>query len=93
MESGEWSIRVQAAMHHRSIKSLDHSPFLRGKLLVGVGEHVYLCGRQHMKPTRATFRACDTGVFFLQSAAAARSWPVEQVRLEELRESFRETNG
>ena len=63
-----------------------------GELLVGVGEHVYVCGRQHMRHEPAVFRACDTGVFFLQTSAAAEAWPVTEPRLAQLRAAFEATN-
>ena len=83
----------QAALRHPSILALDKSPFLRGKLIVGVAEHVYICGRQHMQAKHATFRACDTGVFWVQSAEAARRWPVTPAKRDELLSAFRATNG
>ena len=75
------------------IATLATSPFYRGRLVVGVSEHVYVCGRQFMKPDAATFRACDTGCFFLQSAAAAKAWPVTDAKLAKLRAAFEATNG
>ena len=75
------------------IATLATSPFYRGRLVVGVSEHVYVCGRQFMKPDAATFRACDTGCFFLQSAAAAKAWPVTDAKLAKLRAAFEATNA
>ena len=60
---------------------------------VGVAEHVYVCGRQFMQSELATFRACDTAVFILQTTAAARRWPTTTRKLDELRAAFRQTNG
>ena len=74
------------------IAALRSSAHFRGELLVGVGEHVYVCGRQHMKHEPAIFRACDTGVFFLQTSAAAEAWPVTEPRLAQLRAAFEATN-
>ena len=75
------------------ISALRASVHFRGELLVGVGSHVYICGRQHMKPDAAIFRACDTGVFFLQTSAAAAKWPVTDVKLAQLQASFEATNS
>ena len=75
------------------VVALQESAHFRGRLLVGVADHVYVCGRQHMKPDAAIFRACDTGVFFLQTSAAAAAWPVTDAKLARLREAFKETNS
>ena len=45
-----------------------------------------------MKAQPATFRACDTGVYFLQTRAAAAAWPVTDAKLAELRRAFEATN-
>ena len=75
------------------VVALQESAHFRGRLLVGVADHVYVCGRQHMKPDAAIFRACDTGVFFLQTSAAAAAWPVTDAKLARLREAFEKTNS
>lgn len=75
------------------VVALQESAHFRGRLLVNVADHVYICGRQFMKPDAAIFRACDTGVFFLQTSAAAAAWPVTDGKLERLRESFMKTNS
>ena len=69
------------------------SHFFRGSFVVGVANHVYVCGRQHMKAPGATFRACDTGVYVLQTSCAARAWPATEPRLSRLREAFEAFNG
>lgn len=75
------------------IATLHSSSFYRGELIVGVNKHVYVCGRQFMKPTSATFRACDTGAYFLQTRAAATRWPVNDAKLAKLRAAFEATNA
>ena len=84
--------RAYLALALPCVRELATSPFLRGRLHVGVAEHVYVCGRQHIKAQPATFRACDTGVFFLQSSSAAARWPVDDAKLAELRRAFEATN-
>ena len=75
------------------MRALAASAFLRGTLKVGVADHVYICGRQFMNSEAATFRACDTAVFVLQTAAAAKRWPTTKRKLDELRSTFHQTNG
>ena len=75
------------------MRQLRASVYLRGQLHVGVGRHVYVCGRQHLKAERAVFRACDTGVFLLQTTRAARQWPVTDGKLQQLRAAFEQTNS
>jgi phosphorylated CTD-interacting factor 1 len=48
----------------------------RLSLMVSVAEHSYISGHQHIKGGTAKFRACDTGIFFLQTTAGAVKWPV-----------------
>ena len=50
-------------------------------------------GASPARAPAATFRACDTAVFLLQSSAAARKWPSTPKKLEGLKAAFRETNG
>ena len=76
------------ALQLPSIASLPQSPYFRGRLVVGVADHAYVCGRQHMQPRPKQFRACDTGVFFLQSSAGALEWPVTDAGLADLRAAF-----
>ena len=83
---------TEPTLHQPCVARLTASCFLRGRLVVGVGEHVYVCGRQHMKPAAATFRACDTGVFILQTTAAAKRWPARDSKLHALRAAFQATN-
>ena len=75
------------------IAALPQSVYFRGQLIVGVADHVYVCGRQHMKADAAIFRACDTGVYFLQTSAAAARWPVTEAKLAQLRAAFEATNS
>ena len=75
------------------IQEMMRSHFFRGSFVVGVAKHVYVCGRQHMKAPGATFRACDTGVYVLQTSCAARAWPATEPRLSRLREAFEAFNG
>lgn len=84
---------TEPALRLPAIRSLRRLPHFTGELVVGVAEHVYLCGRQHIKPRRATFRACDTGVYFLQSRAGAARWPVTPEKLQQLRAAFVATNS
>ena len=44
-------------------------------------------------PTARAFRACDTGVYFLQTAEAAARWPCGEERLAELRAAFEASNA
>ncbi len=75
------------------IRGVADSRFYRGQLLVGVADHVYVCGQQHMKSAPATFRACDSGVYFLQTSVAAGQWPVTKAKLATLRATFVATNN
>jgi hypothetical protein len=84
---------TEPALASPALSALPASPFFRGQLHVGVGTHVYVCGRQHMQQQRLPFRACDTAVYFLQSAAAATKWPVTDTALDQLRAAFEATNG
>ena len=79
-------------MAHDGVRSLFGSAFLRGHVIVSVADHVYVCGRQHMQPSPATFRACDTAALVLQSAAAAARWPTTPRKLAQLAAAFRKTN-
>ncbi|MGB1598766.1 MAG: hypothetical protein ACPIOQ_38805, partial [Promethearchaeia archaeon] len=65
-----FAIIVGATAHartHAALQAYTESPFLQGTVIIGVGEHVYLCGGGQDDFETATFRACDTGVFILQS--------------------------
>ena len=84
---------TEAALRLRCITELQRSRFFRGRMVVGVESHVYVCGRQHMKQAAATFRACDTGVFFLQTTMASAKWPVTKAKLAQLRAAFEVTNS
>ena len=84
---------TQPTLQEPCIRALATSSFLRGTLHVNVADHVYVCGRQHTKPADATFRACDTGVYFLQSSAAAAKWPVTDANLAKLQAAFHATNA
>jgi hypothetical protein len=75
------------------IRGIADSRFYRGQLRVGVADHVYVCGQQHMKSAPATFRACDSGVYFLQTSSAAVKWPVTKAKLAALRATFVATNN
>ena len=66
---------TQPALQLPCIKALDTSPFLRGKLFIGVAEHVYVSGDGR---SARPFRACDTGVWFLQSRKAAKKLAVTE---------------
>ena len=69
------------------IAEIGHSRFYRGRLLVGVAEHAYVDYAPRL--TRpATFRACDTATFFLQTRSAAAKWPVTDAALSELQVAF-----
>ena len=67
-------------------KALDESPFKRGEtLVVPASEHGFCDGAQHCRPPRERHRVSsyDTGVFFLQTEAGARRWPVtDEIRAE-----------
>ena len=84
---------TDAAMADAGVRAILSSRYLTGQLRVGVAEHVYVCGRQHMQANGATFRACDSACFLLQSVAASKRWPTTPKKLEKLRAAFRETNG
>jgi hypothetical protein len=87
---------TEAALRHPSVAALAASPYLQGRLHVGVAEHVYLCGRQHMQAEVETFRACDTEVFILESQEARRLQATKpdavQLSLRALHNAFRQTN-
>ena len=83
---------TDAANQHAGVRALRASAYLRGELTVGVAEHVYVCGRQHMQAESRTFRACDTAVLMLQTAASARQWPTTPPKLATLSAAFRASN-
>lgn len=61
-------------------------------LWVPVAEHSYVSGQQHLHgAANNTFQACDTGVFFLQTTAAALQWPVDRSSVDALHRAFRES--
>ena len=80
---------TQPALQLPCIKALDTSPFLRGKLFIGVAEHVYVSGDGR---SARPFRACDTGVWFLQSRKAAKKLAVTEGKLAKLRAAFESAN-
>ena len=41
---------TEAAMASSGVRAIVGSPYLTGKVRVGVADHVYVCGRQHMPP-------------------------------------------
>ena len=67
-------------------RALDESRFKRGEtLVVPASDHGFCDGAQHCRPPRERHRVSsyDTGVFFLQTSAGARRWPVtDEIRAE-----------
>ena len=67
-------------------RALDESRFKRGEtLVVCASDHGFCDGAQHCRPPRERHRVSsyDTGVFFLQTSAGARRWPVtDEIRAE-----------
>jgi phosphorylated CTD-interacting factor 1 len=83
---------TEKTLAHHSLEKFISSPFLRGRLHIKVQDHVYISGQQHLEGGDYSFRACDSGIFFLQSDAGAKKWPVSSEGLEKLRCSFLGSN-
>ena len=60
-------------------------------MLVGIGEHGYFSGEQHLKKERRLLSTCDTAVFFWQSTLAQEQWPATPEKLQSLRYAFEAT--
>ena len=69
-------------------RALNESPFLSHHLRLGQKEHGYTEGAQHCRRSRYRISVGDTSVFFLQSKAAARKWPVSAEALADVEDSF-----
>ena len=69
-------------------RALNESPFLAHHLRLAQREHGYTEGAQHCRRSRYRISVGDTSVFFLQSRAAQRKWPVTPEALEDIRAAF-----
>ena len=80
------------ALAHESLQGFSESAYLTGHTRVGIAEHVYLQGTAQSDLSSDTFRACDTGIYILQSPSASRRWPTTPEKLLRLGSSLR-ANG
>lgn len=71
-------------------RRLTASAHLRDRLLVARGDHGFCDGAAHQRRDRYRESPYDTAVFFLQTDAAARRWPVDAAGLGELRAAMAE---
>ncbi len=69
-------------------RALNESPFLTHHLRLAQREHGYTEGAQHCRRSRYRISVGDTSVFFLQSKAARRKWPVTPEALEDIQTAF-----
>ncbi len=69
-------------------RALNESPFLTHHLRLAQREHGYTEGAQHCRRSRYRISVGDTSVFFLQSKAAQRKWPVTPEALEDIQAAF-----
>jgi hypothetical protein len=69
-------------------RALNESPFLTHHLRLAQREHGYTEGAQHCRRSRYRISVGDTSVFFLQSKAAQRKWPVTPEVLEDIQAAF-----
>ena len=69
---------------HEALKAHEH---LTHHELLASREHGYTEGLQHTRRRRHRISTCDSSVFFLQTAAAAARWPVQEEQMVELREA------
>ena len=77
-------------------EALDGSKHKRGEvMIVPAAEHGFCDGAQHCRPPAERHRVSsyDTGVFFLQTTAGARRWPVTEEIRSELRDGMKAAVG
>lgn len=67
---------------------LQRSTFLRAHIVVAAVDHGYCDGASHQRKDSFRVSCYDTGVFFLQTSAAAKKWVVSEDILEDLRISM-----
>jgi hypothetical protein len=72
-----------------SWEALHGCTYFTRHLRVKAKEHGYIEGSQQSRPTRYKTSAFDTSVFFLQTRAAAKKWPVTGEVCKELQAAFR----
>ena len=74
--------------HTPGWKALRASPMLTHHERIGQKDHGYTEGAQHCRKTRYRISVGDTSVFFLQSKAATKKWPVTPESLRDIRQAF-----
>jgi hypothetical protein len=74
-------------------EELARSPYCKHLLFIKIHEHGFIQGHQHMKKDalEKPISVCDTGVFFLQSAAASARWPLTSTRLNRIEKAWLST--
>ncbi|XRB24019.1 phosphorylated CTD-interacting factor 1 [Pseudoscourfieldia marina] len=68
--------------------SLSKSAFLRLRVVVAAADHGFCDGTSHQRQDPFRTSPYDTGVFVLQTSAAATKWPVGEALEPELRAAF-----
>jgi Phosphorylated CTD interacting factor 1 WW domain len=79
---------VPAWTDTRAWRELDSHPFKRYHFIVDQRDHAFCEGAQHLRKSRQRVSTCDTSVFVLQNASAAKIWPVTKVLENHIRRAF-----
>lgn len=69
---------------------LGASAFCRHRMIIKIHEHGFIDGRQHIKKDALDkpVCVCDTGVFFLQTAAAGKATPLTPERMAKIKAAW-----